>query len=83
MKTNAVLVYDNEPRNHVILAKIEEVIEMGFSVCIWNNRMIRDYKDINEMILSGLSSIDVMNIIDSCTYSGLSAKAKLMEYKKV
>ena len=83
LKTNAVLVYDNEPRNHVILAKIEEVIAMGFSVCIWNNRMVREYKDINEMILSGLSSIDVMNIIDSCTYSGLSAKAKLMEYKKV
>lgn len=82
LKEKAVLIYDNEPRNMEILKKINHVIELGFSVCIWNDRRVGDLKDINEMILNGLTPKEVVDIIEDCTYSGLSAKVKFMEYKK-
>jgi len=80
---NLVLIYDNEPRNTEILKKLEEVIDLGFAVCIWNDKRIKDCKDINDMVLSGLTQKEIVDIIDSNTYQGLSAKLKLTEYKKV
>lgn len=82
IKENAILIYDNEPRNTEILKKLEEVIDLGYTVCIWNDRRLSGLKDINDMIRSGLSRDDVIDIINSCAYQGLSAKVKLMEYKK-
>ena len=82
LKENAIIIYDNEPRNTVILEKIEEVIDLGFSVCIWSDRRVEGLKDINEMIMKGLTKEDIVSIIDSCTYNGLSAKLRLQEYKK-
>jgi len=83
IKENAVLVYDNEPRSKEILKKIEEVIDLGWSVCIWDDKRISDCKDINDMIMKGLTTEDILDIINTCTCAGLSAKLKLMEYKKV
>lgn len=83
IKERAVIIYDNEPRNDVILKKIEHVIEEGYSVCIWNRKRVGNSKDINDMIKSGLDGDEITSIIDSCTYSGLQAKAKLMEYKRI
>ena len=82
IKDNAILVYDNEPRNKEIIKKIEEVIDLGYRVCIWNDKRITEYKDINDMIMSGLSESEVVDIINSNTVYGLSAKLQLMEYKK-
>jgi len=83
IKENAVLVYDNEPRNAEILKKIEHVINLGFTVCIWGDRRVNELKDVNDMILNGLTEEEIVSIIEDCSYSGLSAKAKFMEYKKV
>ncbi len=82
IKENAILIYDNEPRNAEIIKKIEEVIDLGYSVCIWNDRRVSDLKDINDMVLNGLSQDEIVDIITSNTYSGLSAKVKLKEYAK-
>ena len=35
------------------------------------------------MIIGGLSQNEIVEIINSCTYVGLSAKLKLTEYKKI
>ena len=35
------------------------------------------------MIMKGLTTEDILDIINTCTCAGLSAKLKLMEYKKV
>ena len=83
IKDNSVLIFDNEPRNKEILKKIDEVIDLGYSVCVWNDRRVDAYKDINEMILNGLTEEEVKSIIDECTTDGLSAKLKLQEYKKI
>ena len=83
IKQNAILVYDNEPRNVEILKKISKVIDDGWTVCIWNDRRVNELKDVNDMVLNGLTQEEILSIIKECSYSGLFAKAKFMEYKKV
>jgi hypothetical protein len=76
--SNAVWIYDNEPRNTEILSRISRVIEMGQKVVIWPSTIKE--KDINDMILSGLN---VQSVIESNTYSGLEAKLKFTTWKKI
>ena len=76
--SNAVWIYDNEPRNTEILSRISRVIEMGQKVVIWPSTIKE--KDINDMILSGLN---VQSVIESNTYSGLQAKLKFTTWKKI
>ena len=73
-----IWIYDNEPRNQQIISRVLNKIESGDKVVIWPNGI--QYKDPNDMILSG---IDVMNVIRTNTYSGLEAKVKFNEWKKV
>lgn len=83
LKEKAILIYDNEPRNEEIIKKIDGVIDDGWNVCIWDDKRIGDTKDINDMVMGGLNPSEVVKIINSCTFIGLSAKLKLTEYKKV
>ena len=73
-----VWIYDNEPRNREILSRISRVIEMGQKVVIWPSTIKE--KDINDMVLSGLN---VQEVIESNTYSGLEAKLKFTTWKKI
>jgi transcription elongation factor Elf1 len=76
--SDAVWIYDNEPRNREILSRISRVIEMGQKVVIWPS--IIEQKDINDMVLSGLN---VQSVIELNTYSGLEAKLKFTTWKKI
>ena len=76
--SNPVWIYDNEPRNSEIVARIGRTIDNGDSVVIWPNGI--DDKDINDMVMSGL---DVQSVIESNTYSGLEAKLKFNTWKKI
>ena len=76
--SDAVWIYDNEPRNTEILSRISRVIEMGQKVVIWPSTIKE--KDINDMILSGLN---VQSVIESNIYSGLQAKLKFTTWKKI
>lgn len=80
-KSKFVIIYDNEPRSRETVKKISQAIDYGYSVCIWPDHIKE--KDINDMVLSGLGQDDVRYIIDSNTYSGLYAKVRLAEWKKV
>lgn len=73
-----VYVYDNEPRNKEILARIESHINKGERVVIWPSNI--QEKDINQMINSGLNA---ESVIKSNTYSGLEAKLKFTHWKKI
>lgn len=75
---NFVFVFDNEPRNREIVSKIAKTIECGHKVIIFPKHVIE--KDINDMVLAGHN---IKNVIESNTYSGLEAKLKLTEWKKV
>jgi len=78
---NAVYIFDNEPRNKEIVARMSKIVERGQKVCIWPTHVREN--DINDMILSGLSSADIKLIIDNNTYSGLDGKLQLSEWRKV
>ena len=76
--SDIVLVYDNEPRNKEILQRIERCIDKGEKVVIWPNNIYQ--KDINDMVLGGHK---IMNMLRSNTYSGLAAKVKFNNWKRV
>jgi DNA primase len=76
------VVYDNEPRNKEIVKKISKAVDQGYKVCIWPDFI--EHKDINDMVLKqDLSGSAVQAIIDSNTFSGLSAKMRLQQWSKV
>jgi len=76
--SSIVFVYDNEPRNKEIVARIDRCIERGDSVVIWPNNVKE--KDINDMVLSGHN---VQEMVESNTYHGLEAKLKFTTWKRI
>ena len=75
---NAVLVFDNEPRNKEIMQNLSAAIKNNYNVVIWPSTVTQ--KDVNNMILDG---VDVLKIISGNIHSGLKAKLKFDFWKKV
>ena len=73
-----VFVFDNEPRNRQIVTKIARAAEQGHKVVIWPKTV--KVKDINDMVLAGLNP---SAIIKDNTFTGLEAKLRLNNWKKV
>ena len=73
-----IYVYDNEPRSREITTRIRKTIDGGDKVVIWPTNI--EEKDVNDMILGGH---DVMGMLKSNTYSGLKAKIKFNNWKKI
>jgi hypothetical protein len=78
---NSVMVFDNEPRNKDVVARMEKALVSGSKVCIWPSHLTS--KDINDMILTGLNATQVQMIIDENTYSGLEGRLALTVWKRV
>jgi predicted RNA-binding Zn-ribbon protein involved in translation (DUF1610 family) len=76
--SNYIYVFDNEPRNREIVNRISKTIDRGDKVVIWSTSI--EQKDINDMVLAGLN---VQSVVESNTYSGLEAKIKFNNWKKV
>ena len=76
--SDPIWVYDNEPRNKEIAARIYNTIDRGEKVVIWPNDMWE--KDINDMVVNGHK---IMDLLESNTYKGLEAKVKFNNWKKV
>jgi len=77
---NVTYIFDNEPRNKEIIKRMQKVIDDGYNVVIWPNDL--QLKDVNDLIISGLTKSEVADIISTNTYSKLSALTKLNDYKK-
>jgi transcription elongation factor Elf1 len=77
---DVILVYDNEPRNKDIVKQIEKSIDKGYKICLFPEST--KGKDINEMIMNGLTMIEIRSIIDNNTFSGLTAKLKFTHWKR-
>jgi len=73
-----IYVFDNEPRNREIVNRISKTIDRGDKVIIWPSTV--QQKDINDMVLAGLN---VMDMLKSSIYSGLEAKIKFNNWKKI
>ena len=76
--SNRVWIYDNEPRNSEIVSRYASAIARGQRIVIWPTSIVQ--KDINDMVLAGLN---VMDVIKLNTHSGLEAKIKFNNWKKI
>ena len=76
-----VLIFDNEPRNKEIVKLMQESIKSNHNIVIWPNTI--QAKDVNEMVMSGISVDEIESIISSNTFSGLEAQTKFVFWKKV
>ena len=77
---DAVLIYDNQPRNPEICKLLNKGLE-HFSVVIWPESLTNG-KDINEMIQNGMTHKELMEVLEKNTYSGLSAKLAFSKWRK-
>lgn len=80
-KDNLVIIYDNECRSKETREKVDKAIINGYNVCIWPTNL--EAKDVNDMILSGMSSDFVRYVIDTHTFKDLRAKLELNTWSKV
>jgi hypothetical protein len=73
-------IFDNEPRNAQNIAKMGKIIKQGHKVCIWPDSL--KHKDINDMVMGGMSPEAVKRLIDDHTFYGLIATLKLNTWKR-
>ena len=76
-----MVVFANAPRAPEIVKKMSQLIDEGFEVCIWP-RTIND-KDINDMVLNGVSPNIIEDTINKNKFSGLKAKMALSDWSKI
>ena len=78
--SNVTYIFDNEPRNKEIIKRMYDVIEKDYNLVVWPEDM--RHKDVNDMIMSGMSIAEVQTIISKNTFAKLEALTKLSYYKK-
>lgn len=76
-KENAVILYDNEPRNKDTVKKLERAVTLGYKVVCWPENIAE--KDVNAMILAKMNPLE---IIKQNIYSGLEAKLRISTWKR-
>jgi hypothetical protein len=78
--TNATIVMDNEPRSKEITNQLAKYIDLGYNVCMFPETIVE--KDINEMVSSGKTPEQILQIINTNTFSGMEAKLRFTEWRK-
>lgn len=81
IKTNCVIILDNEPRNPEIVKLNTKYINLGFRVALLPDHV--SGKDINDMFLSGMSPEQIKSLIDKHSYVGAEALMRLTMWKKI
>ena len=76
-----ILIFDNEPRNKEIVKMMQDAIKSRHNIVIWPDTI--KSKDINEMVMSGISVDEIESIISRNTFTGLEAQAKFVFWKKI
>ena len=75
-----VIVLDNEPRNVGTVGQLMKAVDKGYKVCVWPSHI--EEKDVNDMVINGMDPVDIKQIIDTNTHSGLKAKLAITAWKK-
>jgi hypothetical protein len=87
---NAVIMYDNEPRNFEVIKNMKRAIDAGFSIVIWPGSVTE--KDINDVIIKEITvnyntlefaKTYIQNIIQLNTYNALDADLALRSWARV
>ena len=92
-KEKCTLIFDNEPRNEHTVKKVMKAIEDGLSVVIWSRQFefddlrsmhkMKKFKDINDLIMNGMSSDEILRIINKNTMKGLQANWAARKWRNV
>ena len=77
---NLVFVYDNERRNKEIVNKMMKALARGFRIVVWPEKV--KFKDINDMIVGGMTVDEILEIINTNTFEGLQARLKINQWKR-
>ena len=81
VKTNCIIVPDNERRNKDVTKLIGRMINKGYRVCLWPDSY--EFKDINDAVKDGgLTPSEIYTIINANVYQGMAAKLKFAGWKK-
>lgn len=78
---NTVYVWDNEPRSHQNVKRAYAAIDAGFSIVVWT-RGLRE-KDVNEMIMSGMTKSELNKLLRERTFRGHRAKLELAGWSRI
>ena len=78
--TNATIVMDNEPRNKDIVKQLAKYIKLGYNVCMYPDTV--EEKDINDMVKAGRSPEEILDLINTNTFSGMEAELKFAQWRK-
>jgi transcription elongation factor Elf1 len=81
MNKNAIYIPDADRRNKHITKNIDEMIDIGLKVCLLPDDL--PGKDINELIVNGMTTDKIINIINQNVYQGLTGKLKFNQWKVV
>ena len=76
-----VYLIDNEPRNEAVVITIGKLLDQDKKVCIWPDHI--KHKDLNDMIMGGMSEKVLLQTIKENTVSGLTGKIKFNNWKKI
>ena len=76
-----VYLIDNEPRNEAVVTTIGKLLDQDKKVCIWPDHI--KHKDLNDMIMGGMSEKVLLQTIKENTVSGLTGKIKFNNWKKI
>lgn len=74
-------IFDNQPRNKEICKLMEMCIDAGMKIVIWPPNLAG--KDINDLVLAGHQIKDILDVISNNSYSGLMAKVKFNEWRRI
>jgi len=77
--TNAVLIYDNQPRSKELLSEMKKAINKNRTVYFWDEEVTS--KDINEFILDG-HNIEDLNLKNN-SKSGIEATLQLQRWRRI
>lgn len=80
IKTNCVLIIDNEPRNKEICKLLGKYIQLGYNVFIFPDNV--QEKDINDLVKAGMSKSEIMYMIKKNTYQGIMADLRYLQWKR-
>ena len=76
-----ILIFDNEKRNKDIVKLMKDAIDLGHNVVIWPDNI--QGKDINEMVIGGMSLSQIETVISNNTFKNIEAHTKLLFWKRV
>ena len=71
---------DNDRRNYEVLSNLKQRIEDGYNVVLWPDDI--QEKDINDMVMSGMTKEELKTIIENNTYQGNMALLKFTTWSK-